>query len=118
MESTEASWVSMIMDRLQVLEHENDSLKKELDKRCPPALFTLGAEIAFHDPSDNQSTYFKVAVFTDRPGLCDLMEFGRALMQYDGGSFTDIVLRSVPWSDVWGQTPVPKRNIVYMVGIT
>lgn len=118
MESTEASWVSMIMDRLQVLEQANDRLEKELDDRYPKKASTPDVEIDVRDPSDKESTYFKVAVFTDRPGLCDLMDFGRALMQYDGTSFTDIVLRSVSWSDVWSETPAPKRNIVYMVGIT
>ena len=105
MESTEASWVSMIMDRLQVLEQANDRLEKELDDRYPKKASTPDVEIDVRDPSDKESTYFKVAVFTDRPGLCDLMDFGRALMQYDGTSFTDIVLRSVSWSDVWSENP-------------
>ena len=67
MESTEASWVSMIMDRLQVLEQANDRLEKELDDRYPKKASTPDVEIDVRDPSDKESTYFKVAVFTDRP---------------------------------------------------
>lgn len=107
----------MIMDRLHALEYENDQLKRELDNRCPPPALSPSKNIVIHDTSGNQSTYFKIAVFTDRPGLHDLMDFGRALLELDDVSFCDVTLRSVSWSEVWGEKPPLKRDIVYMTGI-
>ena len=116
METAEASWVTMVMDRLHQLEQDNDALRSELEAIRPkPEPDVSSSPVGIWLPS-RESTLFNCFVYTDRPGLCTLKDFGKALMNVDP-SIGEATLSMIPWSDVWGEDAPLRRHIFCITGV-
>ncbi|CAL8461165.1 g696 [Coccomyxa elongata] len=116
METTEASWVTMVMDRLHQLEQANDALRSELELLRPkPEPDSSSSSIQVWVPC-REATIFDVFVYTDRPGLGSLKDFGKALLNMDP-EIGEATLSMIPFSDVWGDSAPLKRHIFCITGI-
>ena len=116
METPEASWVTMVMDRLHRLEQDNDALRGEVEAlRQEDEQDVSSSQIQVWVPH-RESTLFDCTVYTDRPGLCSLKDFGMALMAADP-SLGEATLSMVPFSEVWGDTAPLKRHTFCITGI-
>jgi hypothetical protein len=95
LETTEASFVTIIMDRLHALEADNDRLKQEvqllrtdLDTRAPPV--TLLALSGFKDFSDGWSLSWKIL---EEPGMISdrtLQQFPQVAVPLDDAHWNAI----------------------------
>ena len=116
METPEASWVTMVMDRLHQLEDDNDALRRELDAIRPKAEPDVSSSSVMIWLPSRASTLFDCFVYTDRPGLRSLKDFGMALMNADP-SIGEATLSMMPWSDVWGEDAPLRRHIFCITGV-
>lgn len=77
MEAPQAAWVSMVMNRLENLEKENDNLRKQLAQKADRELTVTDGTTLMHVID---SSFFYVDIFLDQPHLKTLKDLGIALL--------------------------------------
>ena len=80
-ESTQASWVAMVMERLQTVEKDNQELRDELRNRTPTPIDESKLP---YTPSMVVSTYFWCPVYLDTTEFRSLIHFAESFMSSTG----------------------------------
>ncbi len=82
-EAPAAAWVTMMNDRIEALELNNQRLQQELDERAPKPVdtSTLPQQIRRKPEGSHEAYYISTPVFMDVPGLQCIEDFANTLCQ-------------------------------------
>lgn len=112
-ESPEASWVSMVMERLQNVEKENQELREELQSLKPAP---IDESKLSYIPSTVASAYIFCPVYVDTAEFCNIHNFARSFMSSD--FVFEAMFSWMFYDDVVRRTHGPlKRPIMYLSAV-
>jgi hypothetical protein len=119
METPQAAWVTMIMERLQEVETEQIALKKENASLCERLNGTLTYPAGIFGPVRmvEHSVYFICTVFADHPDLDNVLSLTKRFAKFMDADMQYATIAMVPIEDVYMTKNDLPRPVVYMTGI-
>ncbi len=102
-EAPAAAWVTMMNDRMEALELNNEHLQQELDEWALKQVVTsiLPLQIRRKPEGSHEACYISTPVFMDVPGLQCIEDFANTLCQQFAQPFAAHTYMSIsPWANV------------------
>ena len=111
-ESTQASWVAMVMERLQTVEKDNQELRDELRNRTPTP---IDESKLSHIQSTVVSTYIFCPVYLDRAEFRNIYKFAKSFMS--SAMVFEAMFSWMFYDDVMRTRKPLKRPIMYLSAV-